>query len=57
MYYSAVTHPGVTADLQAAENPRTPFDDDCSYLGDGRTRRGQNVSDPEEGEDAVAVIP
>lgn len=45
-----ITHSGVTDDLQGAENPKPPFDDNCSYLEDGHIRRGQNVFDPEKRE-------
>ena len=52
----AITHSGVTDDLQAAENRKPPFGDDCSYLQDGHIRRGQNVFDREKRENTVALI-
>lgn len=52
----AITHSGVTDDLQGAENPKPPFDDDCSYLQDEHIRREQNVFDPEKRENTVALV-
>lgn len=47
---------GVTDDLQGAEKPKPPFDDDCNYLEDEHIKRGQNVFDAEKWENAVGLI-